>query len=496
MRFNIATIALMGVLLLYPVLLPAAPLKPVRSRIGESVQASNGTLTLTTIGKKQSFNARDKDTYDPDINSPKSVNFHPDGTKYYVNSLEGCRTVVYDMKTNQKIKVIHHRFDSGQGLLWSLPSGYYPFTHYEDGAARAFEGKPVESTFSHGGRYMWVPYYRRSFDNNAQDPSAIAIIDTRTDEIVRMMETGPLPKMVACSNNGNLLAVTHWGDNTVGLIDISSDNPKDWHHLAPVVVGHQLKLNFPLTGHVNRDSNSGYLLRGTVFTPDDRYLIVGCMGGGGGIAVIDVQAHEYLGMIGGISNARHLIICNGYLYLSRNQAGEVKRVAMRNLLNGIAQRTEKKINVTGWETCQVGAGARTIEASPSGKYIFAACNTASQLYVVDTETMTAIAHITVDSYPVGLHISNDGKFLVTTSQGRSNAGGGNAVDLFRVDYARPEPVKQLPADSTVAAAPHGATPGAAPGTGQPIRPWMLYTGGGLIAVAAMAALSLKKKKKP
>lgn len=48
--------------------------------------------------------------------------------------------------------------------------------------------------FSHRGRYLWVPYYRRSFDINAQDPSAVAVIDTRTDSIVRMFETGPLPK--------------------------------------------------------------------------------------------------------------------------------------------------------------------------------------------------------------------------------------------------------------------------------------------------------------
>ena len=101
--------------------------------------------------------------------------------------------------------------------------------HYRRGRGTFF-GKPVESAFTHGGRYLWVPYYRRSFDINAQDPSAVAVIDTASNRIVRMMETGPLPKMIRCSNDGRTMAISHWGDNTVGLADISSDDPGQWHH--------------------------------------------------------------------------------------------------------------------------------------------------------------------------------------------------------------------------------------------------------------------------
>ena len=404
------------------------------SRIGESMTAQGGVLTITNVGKKQNFDWRDSATRDEDVFSPKSVNFHPDGSKYYVNSLEGCATVVYDRQTNRKLKVISHRHTSGQGPLWNTPSGIYRFTHYADGATRAFGGKPVEATFSHGGRYLWVPYYRRTFDLNAQDPSAIAIIDTRVDSIVRMMETGPLPKMIVCSHDGTRVAVTHWGNNTVGLIDISGDDPKQWHHLPYVVVDHELKLDFSLNHEVNRDAHSGLLLRGTVFTPDDRYLLVGCMGGGG-IAVIDMRPQpRYVGKIGGISNARHLIIKGGYLYASVNAAGLVQRVPLDSVIHAIEHRQGMSIGLRGWQTCKVGGGARTIEASPSGRYVFAACNSASALYVVDTQRMQAIGHITVDSYPVGLDISQDGRFLVVTSQAR-NYQGGNAVNLYRVDYA-------------------------------------------------------------
>ena len=268
-----------------------------------------------------------------------------------------------------------------------------------------------------------------------------------------MMETGPLPKMIACSHDNNTIAVTHWGNNTVGLIDIKGDDPAKWHHTTYIAVDHELQLNFSLTSEVNRDVNSGLMLRGTVFTPDDHFLLVSCMGGGG-IAVLDLQNKKYLGKIGGISNARHLIINNGYLYASVNAAGLVQRVPFDKVMNTISKLNGNMLNVEGgWQVCRVGGGARTIEASPSGRWVFAACNSVSALYVVDTRTMTVATQIPVDSYPVGLDISRDGHLLVVTSQAR-NYKGGNAVNLFRVEYADEEAEAQSlsnlsePADST------------------------------------------------
>ena len=87
----------------------------------------------------------------------------------------------------------------------------------------------------------------------------------------------------------------------------------------------------------------------------------------------------------------------------------------------------------------MGEGARTIELSPSGRFVFAECNLASKLYVVDTRNMRTVDTISVDSYPVGLDISNDGRFVIVTSQGRGHEGG-NAVNIYEAKYAEPEPV--------------------------------------------------------
>lgn len=411
----------------------AAAQSIVHPSLGKSVSSADGRFTITLVSKKQNFSASDASTYDSDIHSPKSVNIHPDGSKYYVNSLEGCRTVVYEAGTNNKLKVIQHKFTEADSALWSKPSGLFEFTHYKN-SLNTFSGKPVESAFSHGGRYLWVPYYRRSYDINAQDPSAVAIIDTQTDSIIRLMETGPLPKMIAVSPDNRFVAITHWGNNTVGIIDILSPSPRDWHYVACVTVGKKLDLNFSLTTSVNRDVNSGLCLRGTVFTPDSRYLLVGCMGGNGGVAVIDVAVATYLGTVYGMmSNLRHLVIKNGYLYLSINKFGYVQRVPLSTFMETVGTMEDRKAYQRDWENCKVGAGARTIDITPDGQYIVAACNAGSCLTVVDAQKMTVVATIPADSYPVGLDISKDGKFVYTTSQGREG-GGGNCVDIFRLDY--------------------------------------------------------------
>ena len=45
---------------------------------------STERIWVTFVGRKQHFSAEDKATYDVDIQSPKSVNIHPSGEKYYV----------------------------------------------------------------------------------------------------------------------------------------------------------------------------------------------------------------------------------------------------------------------------------------------------------------------------------------------------------------------------------------------------------------------------
>lgn len=396
----------------------------------ERAAAADGSISIRLIGKKQFY-----DDYgeflDTALNSPKSVNVHPDGSKYYVNALEAGLTIVYDAKTDRKLAEISHYLDETTDCLWGESSDFYEFTHYP--RSDHFMGKPVEAVFSHGGRYLWVTYYRRLYDINAQDPSALAVIDTTSNEIIRLMETGPLPKMIAASPAGKEIAVSCWGDNTIGLIDCSSADPMDWHYTNKFIVEYELPLNYSLTVPVNRDKDSGYALRGTVFTPDGKYLLVGCMGGDGGIAVVDLTSRQYLGRVMGMMpNVRHLAIKDGWLYLSINAAGYVQRARLDTF---IAAADPDCLYLDSWEDCSVGSRARTIVLSPDGRYIFAACYGESKIYVVDANAMQVVTSIGADSFPVGLAISPDGRRLYSTSQGNV-PGEGDAVDIYEITRPR------------------------------------------------------------
>lgn len=412
-----------------------APPPVVHPREGVARLRVDG-LSLTFIARKQCYVGGAAESRDADILSPKSVNVSPDGGKYYVNSLEGMRTVVYDARSDAKGKVIRHRFDASHAPLWAPRSGLFPFKRERPGADY-FSGKPVESCFSHDGAYLWVPYYRRDYDANAVEPSALAVIDTRRDTIVRLFETGPLPKMIACSPDGKTIAVTHWGDNTVGLIDISSPQMEDWHYRSCHVVDYKLPLDFPGGKIVNRDINSGYCLRGTLFSPDGKYLFVSCMGGGGGIAVIDLAEDRYLGRLTGMMpNIRHLTLSGGRVFLTVNGKGYVQSLplaALEEAAEGLRASGKTVFATPAWQSCKVPAGARTLVSSPDGRFLFVACNFASKIAVVDAHVMQLLGTVDADSYPVGLDISPDGRRLYSTSQGRSGRGG-NAVDIFRIDY--------------------------------------------------------------
>jgi len=290
-------------------------------------------VKLELVARIQSYNAspiNEADKYDKTINSPKSVlilqkTFNGKNIKkLYINNLEGGTTLVYDIAdTIKRLSDIRHNFtesDSGFFKETAFP-GYS--LNLKKKKPNVFTGKPVEMCLSNNNKFLWVPYYRRDYDKQAVEPSAIAVIDVDSDKIVRVFPTAPLPKMVASSGDNKFVAVTNWGDNTVHLIDVSSGDPAKFQYTAHFVVDHKMNLNFATK--VNRDNDCGLCLRGTVFTPDSNYLFVGRMGGGG-IAVFDLVNKKYIGSIFGTkNNVRHLAINGDYLFLSSNKDGAVQK---------------------------------------------------------------------------------------------------------------------------------------------------------------------------
>ena len=422
--------------------------KRAKSPSSTSLQVAIGTTSrpevapvrLELVSRFQHYRASpasEADHWDEDIYSPKSARFTPDGAKVYINSLEGFRTVVYDPRVPEKIGVIRHRFGAEHSELFAGLTTVFdqPFyKRHSSGDINRFNGKPVESEVSHDGRYLWVPYYRRDWDGGATSPSAVAVIDTTTDTIVRVLPTGPIPKYVEASPDDRWLAVTHWGDNTVGLIDISSGDPAQFAYREERLVVERVLSQAGLAGE-DRDKSCGYCLRGTVFTPDSETLLVARMGGGG-VAGFDVESGAYLGTVLGMKpTPRHLAIGPGgqTLFLSSNVSGNVSRIELATVVDALRSAEGKRVTVEGWRAVFVGSGARTIDLAPDGRYIFSAVNGASEIVVIDAATMEIISRVRTDSYTVGLAVSPDGRQVWTTSQGKKGAGG-NSVCVYRVDY--------------------------------------------------------------
>ncbi len=404
-----------------------------RVPVGTKSVPETSEIRLTFSARIQGYNSYVKsnnDIYDKTIGSPKSAIILEEKNKFYINNLENKATTVYDLENLTMLKNIKHKFTHENSFLFRDTSLFDYKFNTRNSQFNIFEGKPVEGCFSHNKKYLWVTYYRRTYDRNAVDPSALAIIDTDKDEIIRVMPTGPLPKMIACSPDNRYIAVTHWGDNTIGIIDISSNDVNSFKYIKLFSVGKRINLKFDNTTKIDRDKDCGYCLRGTVFSPDSKYLLVARMGGGG-IAVFDMSNMKYIRSVFGMqTNIRHLAVLGDLLYISTNITGYVQ---IANIYDLIDSAKNSESNYTNWRSRYVGKGVRTIAVSADGRYIFAAVNNESRVSVIRTDDMSIISTIDVDSFPVGMDIASESSKLVVTSQGKISCGGGQSVMIFDIE---------------------------------------------------------------
>ncbi len=379
----------------------------------------------------------------PRGSSARCVSFSQDGRRFYVNALEGMETLVYDSAGLKPAKVIRHKFDGkSAGLFLNGESSAFDYRHFgrvPEDRRNCFAGKPVEAALTHGGRWLWVTYCRRDWDRWANSPSAVAVIDTATQQVARVIPTGPLPKVLVPSPDGRVMAVVHWGDNSVGVMDISSPSPAAFRWTNLMVDQRRLPVT-DLSG--DRDAACGFCLRGAAFSADGRWLFVG-RAFDGGITVFDMRTHARLGTFTGVPpTPRHIVLSRDgtKLYVSSLAAGAVTELDVEDLVRCVRTGADRAKSA---RTLKVGESVRTIAQSPDGRWLFAACSGSREVAVVDLERWTKAGSVPATPWPVGLAVSPAGDLLVTTSQSRGGRQG-QAVDVFRISPPVGPAVDPLP----------------------------------------------------
>lgn len=396
-------------------------------------------VKLSLVNRWQSYNAKAElknDHYDQDIFSPKSVSFSDTGDMAFVQSLEGAKTLFFNSDGSEKIAVIKHQFD--KKAVEALADKKAPFNYKADTKMlKGFTGKPVESIVTHDSKYLWTTYYRKNYDELGQQTSAVAIIDIKDQKVLRIMGTGPISKYIEKSPDQKWIAISNWGDNTVGVYNISSSKPEEFkeHQLLVVEKKHSLK-----NLKANRDKDCGFCVRGLAFSHDSQFLFVTRMKGGG-ISIYKKGAKdqfEFLGTAMGLQPGPrdiHFSKDGKDIFIGCNSSGTITKIPFKEFIALFDGHKGKKIDIsdTDFKYAKkfVGLGVRSFKVHPKFDYLFLTSNNGSEIIIVKSTDLSVLGRVPVDSYPVGLSISPDGKYLWVTSQGK-DAQGGNSVSVFLI----------------------------------------------------------------
>lgn len=291
----------------------------------------------------------------------KSVRISPDGSRAYVNNLEGSCTLVYDTRSYKLLRTIKH------------------------------VGKPVETAFTDGGRHVWISYLRLLLpgyprqvpdETKYRHASQVVVYDVPSKRIVARIPVGIMPKFIAVSPDERVVAVSNWISDTVSLID-------------------------PARNQVTATVKVGHVPRGLAFTPDGSSLYVANFRGES-VMRIDMRTRSVARTIEHVGDQpRHIVMApdGRTLYLSTNRDGKVHRYEVGG---------EQGERLTG--SVFTGKETRTIALTADGRYLFAASFETGSLVTIDTRTMKVVSRTPVGYGAVGLDLSPDGTTLWVVTQ--------------------------------------------------------------------------------
>lgn len=297
---------------------------------------------------------------------PKSVNVSPSQQTAYVCNLEQGSVDIFN--TNSGHRIYRLRFQRTPTEIAS---------HGQ--VTPSFEEKPVETGFTHNGRYVWISLLNSGgvVVYDTQNAPLPATIPTKTVDVLnernrvlkklrlRFIATGRQPKIIAPWPGHNKLFVANWLGSSVTLIDADT-----FKKIKNVEVG--------------------YLPRGICFTDSSAFV---ANFGSHTLSEIDLKTFSVKRTLNHVGlNPRHLVTSpNGRsLYLSNHGDAFIREI---DSVSGVVLR-----NV------HVGKEPRTIALSKNRNFLFVANYGDDTLAVIDLRSMTQIALMKTVRRPIGVSV--------------------------------------------------------------------------------------------
>jgi DNA-binding beta-propeller fold protein YncE len=251
-------------------------------------------------------------------------------------------------------------------------------------------------------------------------PSQLSVFDKRTGELVKTIPMGKTPHHLFASRNGERIYVGEFGQNTVGVVDTSTDTEiAHWvantdptartHAVFVTRDGEDLyatntRVNRALPGDVAHiDARTGTLLCNTTVGADPSEILVTPDGRTGFVSVRRENKLKELDLSGDcpVLTGREALVGQQPDTLQLTNDGKTVVVTLRNPT--AAQFTLVDVAAFKAETFTIPghAGAGHHWVSTNGKYSFIALESPAGLGVVDNETGSVVADYAYPAPPGG-----------------------------------------------------------------------------------------------
>lgn len=227
-----------------------------------------------------------------------------------------------------------------------------------------------------------------------RDSADVALIDTRTDEVMARVAVGAVPHQVAVSPALNLLVATNSGADSLSIVDLG----RPGEAAGTIPLGH-------VPEHMELD-------------PSGRLLAVANIEAGS-VSLIDLERRQETARIEGFHAPHNLTFAEGgrLLYVANLAADlvSVVDVATARIVEEIELAQPRQV-----ASAAVGAdfqGVVNVTPTPDGRLGFAAFGSGDGLAVIDLATRDIVKRLTLGDTPWRAYATQGGQRMIVPNNG-------------------------------------------------------------------------------